>query len=150
MMTKRTLSLLTVSMLVLWIGCAGSNKATDETAKAKASDAAVQVTSAEVYVEGKYRATTPTTLRLRRGFGEAEVTLKRGNNVVRQFAVLRVNSSNGTDLVFGYQGRSQNGMPTFDLTSLSQQKDGTYVIPYFAQPILIEDREYGLSLIVEE
>lgn len=147
-MSKQPLALLIGSMLLLWIGCAGSKKSAEGTAKAKGP--AVQVTSAEVFVEGEYRITTPTTLRIRRGFGEATVTLKRGNNVVRAFELERINSSNSTDLAFGYQGRSQSGMPTFDLTSLSQQKDGTYIIPYFAVPIQIEDRDYGLTLIIAE
>lgn len=149
MMIKQTLVLFIASIVLVTAGCAGSKKATSQQKTAKSS-AALASQNAAVYVEGEYRVTTPATVRIRRSFGEAAVMLKRGNDVIRRFEVEPTHTSSSSDLAFGYQGQREGGIPTFDLMSLSQRKDGSYVIPYFSVPIQIVDRTNGLTLLVTE
>lgn len=148
---RRTSFLLCTTMLVLWLGCGTSREsATPGEASAKPdATASVEVIPAYVFVDGKARGTTPNTIHVRRGFGESVISLKVGNTVVRTFQVERAPTSNRSELDLTYQGRSSGTQSSFDITDLNTAQDGSYLIPYFSDSIQIEDRAYGLTLVVE-
>lgn len=127
-------------------GCSSSGGVT--VIPATGGDPAFQTRNAFIFVDGKQRGVTPATVRIRRSFGTSQVSLRAGP----EFTILRAfeiewtvtGSRTMTEFTFGNEDR------VYDLTDLSKTKDGTYVIPYFAHPVLVEDREFNFFIIVEE
>lgn len=136
------------AMLMLWLGCGGSRESTSPEVAAPANPVhAVTVTPAQVFVDGEDRGLTPKTLRVRRGFGESVISLHVGKNLVRTFELERARTSNRSELDLTPATGSRS---SFDLTDLNTTRNGVYLIPYFPGPVEVEDRQYGLTLIVEQ
>lgn len=137
--------------LLLLAGCSVSEKAVSPAPPATAQRAdttAFVQKSARVFIEGREKATTPATLQVRRGFGEVEVVLVAGGNDVRTFEVERVYTSDASSLNFSFWGESSASGKEYDVQNLPTRKNGTVIIPYSPNPIVVEDREYGLTLLV--
>lgn len=103
-----------------------------------------------VYVDGRESGATPTTVQVRRGFGETTVAVVSGEQTQRIYEVERVYTSNRSDLEYSFGANSGMNIRTFDSEELNRDDDGRYMVPYYAQPIAIEDRHFGLTLIVTE
>lgn len=103
---------------------------------------------AYVFVDGRYKTVTPAEVTLRRSFSEALVTLRVGKRTVRTFEVERYNTSNRSTLDYSFSGSTQSGYLTFDLGELPVVKDTIHIVPYYTRPIQVQDRRYGLTLIV--
>jgi hypothetical protein len=103
---------------------------------------------AYVFVDGRYKTVTPAEVTIRRDFAEALVTLRVGKRTVRTFEVERTNTSNRSTLEYSFSGSSQSGYLTFDLAELPVVKDTIHVVPYYERPIQVQDRRYGLTLLV--
>jgi len=143
---KRVPFLLSSALCLLWLGCSASREATPATAQAN-TGAAITVMSAQVFVDGEDRGFTPKTVQVRRGFGESVISLHVGQHIVRTFELERAHTSNRSELdLTPRTGRRS----TFDITDLNTTRNGVYLIPYFSGPVEIEDRQYGLTLVIEQ
>ncbi len=143
------LPLFSVFVILLLAGCAQTNETKGPTRPAflvvEADTSVVPPKVAQVYVEGKRKNVTPALVRVRRGFGERVITLRQNDEVVRTYEVEITNSSSANDLRYSVD---RNG--TIDVMELNVTRDSTFIIPYFPNGIAIEDREYGLTLVVQE
>ncbi len=132
--------------LLLLMGCAQTERTKGPTRPAFAvvePDTSLTVKSAQVFVEGKYKNTTPAVVHVRRGFGERLIILRQDKDTVRTFEVEFANSSSASDLRYSIEGQG-----TLDLLDLNVTRDSTFIIPYTPNGIVVEDREYGLTLVV--
>ncbi len=150
----RIFPLLATFVLLLFLGgCASTSQEAQEPAVTKngaaKSKAPVLSKTARIFIDGDEKGTTPATVTVRRGFGESRVVLRQGLTLVRAFELERVYTSNGADLVYSFSGDNSSGETIYDLQELSQHKDGTYIIPFLGNSILIEDREFGLTLRIQ-
>ena len=93
------------------------------------------------------------TLHVSRSRAEYEVSLKRGNELVRQYEVAIENASNSSperQAVFMdlEDDRGVMGMKTLSIDDLESRDDTLYYIPYYPTNISIDDTDYGLTLII--
>jgi hypothetical protein len=154
----RWLSLLILAGLLTLGGCSSSKSTAEQPPatpeggeQAKAADAKKHRTNqqAYVFVDGEYVASTPAIVRVKRGFGAAAISLRVGKEERRRFEIEKARTSNRTTLDYSFGTDNFGGVQGYDLTDLNQNKAGTYFIPYYSHPIEVEDREYGLVLVVE-
>lgn len=133
-------------MLVLLGGCRSSQKSAENDKKTSSVYAATRV-----YVNGRDRGAVPGTVRVRRSFNEDTVVLRKGRTVLRRYELERVYTSNASELVYGFSGSNSAEGTTFDLTSLKVSKDSTtYIIPHLSKQFVVEDRQYGLTLVIAD
>ena len=149
-MTKTALPLLAIILVLVISGCS-STKSSKQ--KEEVEDA-FNIASVNVMVEGKHRGVTPATVQVTRSWGEYEVVLLKGREIVRVYEIGHggdqrtperhiINMDLERDLsAYGYR--------TFDLSDLESPNDTLYFIPYIGQTIAIDDREYGLTLVVAD
>ena len=142
-LVNRLLLVLVVAGTSLLPGCA-SNKSLDSE----------PVKNAAIIVEGRHRGVTPATINVFRNQGEYDVKLMQGNKVVRQFEIGIGGEQRGPErhIIDMDLERDQSsfGLRTFGLDDFESPNDTLYVIPYVAQPIAIDDREYGLTLVITD
>lgn len=104
---------------------------------------------AAIYVGKRYRGLTPREIRVRLGFGETSLTLKRGDQVVRGFEFERTGIT-GTYLPYLFGTDREGDALVYDVEDLEQLRDSTYVVPNLPRPFKIRDRRYGLMVWVED
>ena len=144
------LSIALMMVLVLGTGCRSSREATGDDAETGVPLLPSQ--SVRIFVGSDDRGVTPQTLYIFRDRGEYEVTLRRGQAVVRKFQLERTrqHSPERFDAEFDVTRQTDTmGNPVFTVAHLSSDNDTTYVIPYFEYPITIEDPHYALTLHVQ-
>lgn len=135
-----------VVVLLLLTGACGSSKTV---ADEDLTDYDPQlIKSARVFVDGKEKAVTPATINIRRSFGEMDVSLVSGGKTVRRFELERTYTSEAGELEYSYFGDESGPVTQFDVSALSRTRKGAFIIPNMGQPIQIDDREYGLTLLV--
>ena len=146
MMSSHVSSLLLILVLVgtaLLPGCATNKGAERPPAK-----------NAAVFVEGRHRGVTPATINVYRNRGEYEVVLKQGETVVRKYEIGIGGEQRGPErhLIDMDLERDHGGigLRTFGLDDFESSDDIVYVIPYIANPIAIDDGEFGLILVIED
>lgn len=150
---RRSLSvafpLFTLLLIVLVAGCA-SNKPEEGASVSRFTGEIV-----EVFVGSRSRGATPMTLHVSRSRAEYEVTLKRGQDMVRQYEIALENATNSSperQAVFMdlEQDRGVMGMKTLSIDDLESRNDTLYYIPYYATSISIDDTDYGLTLVITD
>lgn len=104
---------------------------------------------AAIYVGKRYRGLTPREIRVRLGFGETSLTLRRGDQVVREFEFERTGIT-GTYLPYLFGTDREGDALVYDVEDLEQLRDSTYVVPNLPRPFKIRDRRYGLMVWVED
>ena len=152
-MARRLFAYLCAGMLcalATLAGCTTAGRSSRTDAPADSSEAAVSSRRhpVYVYVDGRERGLVPATIRLRRGMGDSEVTLVQEGRTIRAFLLERATSANATALTYSFFGENDPEGTRYD-ASLLPRAGAQYVIPYFHRPVLIEDRQYALTLIVE-
>ena len=136
-------------VLLLVTGCSGTSTSRPAFTAVDQDTSFAMISGIRVFVGDDEKGLTPGTFQVRRGFGEHLVTLRRGREVVRMFEVEPVYTSNAADLAFGFDRDTSGDMLRYDLSQLNVKNDGTYIIPHLGgQPLAIEDRKYGLTLVV--
>jgi hypothetical protein len=110
----------------------------------------VMAEPARILVNGKDRGTTPQTVRISRGRHELDVVLRQGRRNVRAFKVEETYSPNAAEIDFSFLGREENGTLRLTVEELPTKDDFTYVIPFYQNPLTIEDNQYGLTLLVAD
>ena len=137
--------------LVLLLPAAGCTTTAPE---AEARTAAPrEIKSAFLYVDGRQRGVTPAEVRVRRNLGRNEVTLRVGPKLrtVRRYEFEYTPGSGRVMLDYTFGQASEGGIQRIYASDLPSRKKGRIVtIPYYDRPILIVDREYQLSLYVED
>ncbi len=141
--------LLLAALLVA--GCSHSKKGL------RGQDADVPAFNAEqvdVLVEGRHRGVTPMTLNVSRARGEYEVALLSGKEVVRLYEIgIGGNTRSPERHIINMDLERDNsglGFKTFDLNDLESPNDTLYIIPYLPRTVTIDDRKYGLTLVISD
>lgn len=141
---------LALALLLPAAGCTTTASAPDaETPTA----APRQIQSAFLFVDGRQRGVTPAEVRVRRNLGRNEVTLRVGPKLrtVRRYEFEYTSGSSRVMLDYTFGQASEGGIQRFYASELPSRKKGRVVtIPYYNRPILIVDREYQLSIYVED
>lgn len=140
---KYSLVLLVVAGVLFGVSCSTMKPPTGEE-WAKLTD-----NQAAIYVGKRYRGLTPREIRVRLGFGETSLTLRRGNEVVRDFEFERTGIT-GTYLPYLFGTDREGDALVYDVEDLEQLRDSTYVVPNLPRPFKIRDRRYGLMVWVED
>ena len=139
-------------VMVLAFGC-GASKISKSEGDGGIEDA-FNVESVTVFVEGRNRGVTPTTVNVVRSRGEYEVALVHGKEIVRFYEIGHGGDQRGPErhIINMDLERDLSGLGyrTFDLDDLESPNDTLYVIPYVSQPISIDDRKYGLTLVITD
>lgn len=133
-----------IGCVFLGAGCALTGARPQQAEPAKKAEPVFPERRADVLVEGDYRSTTPSTVEVRRSFGERHVSLYVNGEMVRAFEVEPVRTSN-RDWV---SPTGSGPMATIDVQNLPTQNDTLYIIPHFEHSVEIVDREFDLTLIV--
>lgn len=106
-------------------------------------------TAAWIYIDGREKGVTPTTIQVRRGFGETTVALVAREETQRVYEVERVYTSSRSELDYTFGTSSiEGGVRTIDAEDLERDKKGRYLVPYYETPIAIEDRYFSLTILV--
>ena len=132
-------------------GCSLSSSAGKDDGKVARQDSSKLYTKAvHVLVDGRDQGIIPMTVRVRRSFGTREITLWQAGKEIRTYEIELDLSSGSSQLLQGfYSSRSMDG-DAYDAESLPKAGDDTYIIPYSQRPLKIEDRQYGVTLLVGE
>ena len=142
MIRSRFSRLLTLLFIIALSGCASNKGVENITAK-----------NAAIFVEGRHRGVTPATLNIFRNRGEYEVTLMKGDTVVRRYEI-SAGGDGGPErhLLNMDLQRDQSGLGfrTFDLDDFESPDDTLFVVPYLSQTISIDDEEYGFTLVIAD
>lgn len=140
-----------LAALLLISGCSLSSSSGEDGIKSARADSSRLYTKAvHVLVDGRDMGIIPMTVRIRRSFGTREVTLWQAGKEIRTYELELNLSSEGSQLLQGfYSSRSMDG-DAYDVESLPKAGDDVYVIPYAQRPLKIEDRQYGVTLLVAE
>ena len=110
----------------------------------------LEVQVARIFVNDVDRGTTPQTVRIFRGRHELDIALKQGRKTVRIFRLEETYSPNAGEVDFSFRGIESNGTLRFTVEELPTQDDFNYVVPFYQQPVTIEDNQYGLTLIITD
>ncbi len=146
-------NVLPLLVLVTLAGCAagrGVNEGTGAAAVGAEQDGAVHSNQVYVLVDGRERGALPTTVRVRRGMGARVVSLWRAGEEFRTYELQTVHTADGLSMTYSFFGESDAASTVYDVSTLPTDGDDTFIVPYSPQRLTIEDREYGLTLIVEE
>ena len=140
---KNLLIVTLVAVVFVLAGCA-SNK--------PGAKKMVQAESARVFIEGRDRGVTPMTLRVIRSRGEYDVRLVQGQKVVRVFELAhggaqRSPERHAIEMDLG-NDNSAMGFRTLEVDDLESVDDTLYIIPYLPETVAIDDKKYGLTLLV--
>lgn len=112
------------------------------------------VKNVDVYIEGRYRGTTPATINVYRNRGEYAVVLLDGRTVVRHYEIGVGGEQRGPERhILDMDLERDNsgfGLKTFGVDDFETPNDTLFHIPYIAQPITIDDSEYGLMLVITD
>ena len=139
-------------LVVLVLGCA-PRKISKVEGDGGIEDA-FNVESVTVFVEGRNRGVTPTTVNVVRSRGEYEVALVSGKEIVRFYEIGHGGDQRGPErhIINMDLERDLSGLGyrTFDLADLESPNDTLYIIPYVSQPISIDDRKYGLTIVITD
>ena len=149
----RLLSASLVLVLVFSAGCASSKK-TGETstvpAPAATQDGRVYTNQVYVLVDGKEKGTVPSTVLVRRGMGARMVSLWQAGEEIRTYELQTVTTSDALSMTYSFFGEDTPTSTVYDVSTLPTAGKNNYVVPYSPYRITIEDRQYSLTLVVEE
>lgn len=151
-MKPLTFGFLLVLLVLLAAGCSSSRPDADETA-IKPEDAPPPAGNAWVFVNNRQRGTTPMTIHVRRSFEENDISLRVGPKfqVIRRYEIERAVSGNRRQLDFSFGSSSvAGGYRTIDVEDLRTTRKGIILIPYYEEPIQVEDHQYQLTILVEQ
>ena len=144
-----------ISLIALLVfgGCRSSSRTVDEgedRAGAIVDTTKLYTLAVHVLVDGRDRGTVPATIRVRRSFGTRQVSLWQAGKEIRTYEIEITTTTEGTQTLQGFWStRSMEG-ETYDVETLPKEGDDTYLIPYTPNRITIEDRAFGLTMLISE
>lgn len=148
--TSRLFPLVLLLALVGVAGCASSKKA-------DAPEAGVtqrpELYGRQVYVlvDGKQRGSVPGTVRVRRGMGARMVSLWQAGAEIRTYELQTVATADGSQLSNSFFGEEDATSTVYDVAHLPTARgENNFIVPYSRHRITVEDRTYGLTIIVDE
>lgn len=140
-----------VPALLIAVAVLGGCRATSPAADAPTDGAPVDTLytkAIHVLVDGADQGTIPQTLRIRRGFGTAKVSLWQAGKEIRIYEIEISNTSAGEQLMQGFWSSPSVDGDTYDVQTLPKGGEKIYRIPYSDRPMRIEDNQYGVTLLV--
>jgi hypothetical protein len=143
-----------VALLALLVvgGCRSSSRTVDEDdLTTSVTDTTEMYTRAvHVLVDGRDRGTVPTTIRVRRSFGTKQVTLWQAGKEIRTYEIEITTTTGGTQTLQGFWSTRTMEGDSYDVETLPKEGDDTYLIPYTPNRIKVEDRAFGLTMLISE
>ncbi len=102
-----------------------------------------------VLIDGRDAGPVPRTIRVYRSYGTREVSLFQQGKEIRKYEIGISATGVGEQARMGFwSSRSADG-ETYDVRTLPH-KDEVYLIPFSESPMRIEDRQYGLTMLIRE
>ncbi len=141
------LSVLAVSILLL-SACRSTSNVTAE-GDGDGDSTRVYTNAVHVLVDGRDVGPIPQTIRVRRSFGTREISLWKAGEEIRTYEIPISPTSEGDQTRMGFFGSSSADGESYDVRTLPN-KDETYQVPYSDGPMKIEDRQYGVTLLIRE
>lgn len=129
------------------VGCRASSPAADAPTDGAPVDT-LYTRAIHVLVDGTDHGTIPQTLRIRRDFGTAKVSLWQAGKEIRIYEIEISNTSAGDQLMQGFWASPSIDGASYDVKMLPKDGEKIYLIPYSDRPMRIEDNEYGVTLLV--
>lgn len=148
MSTLRLAPMLLVGGLILVAGCRSSSEVQQETAVTDTSR--VYTRAVHVLVDGDDIGTIPRTVRVRRGLGTRKVSLWQAGEEFRVYEFEIAGTVAGEQTLQGFWSTPSMEGDTYDVSTLPNDGEGTYFVPYTPYPIKVEDHKYGLILLVQD
>lgn len=151
----RLVPLLTILSLfcIAFTGCRSSAvQEGDEAAEEVDGDSGPRLYTQAVHVlvDGNDVGTAPMTVRVRRSFGTREVTLWQAGDEIRTYEIEMVHTSDGIQTQQGFWSTPSSDGASYDVRNLPTSGESTFLVPYSAYPIKVEDQAYGVTLLVTE
>lgn len=145
-----TLSFLALFVLLL-ASCRSTSDITGEAATVGPErDSSVVYTNAiHVLVDGRDVGTIPQTVRVRRSFGTRVISLWRAGEEIRKYEIPIFPTSETEQTRMGFWSTRSVDGESYDVRNLPN-KNETYQVPFSNGPMRIEDREYGVTLLIRE
>ncbi|MEX0820936.1 MAG: hypothetical protein WD021_02220 [Rhodothermales bacterium] len=116
---------------------------------AESDTSRVYTNQVHVLVDGRDVGTVPRTVRVRRSFGTRAVSLYQAGEEIRVYELPIQPTSSGQQTRMGFWGTRSPEGETYDVRNLPHE-DEVYEVPFSAQPMKIEDHEYGVTLLIRE
>lgn len=134
-----------VLVMVLLVGCTVVKTQQGDT---KTPSATVQ--SANIFIEGKYRTVTPAIIRVFREGRAKQVALRDGSgNRVRLYELEFSPASHAaSEIAYSFRTNNTAGVAQFDVQNLPKT-DSSFVVPFFNRVVQIDDRDFGLTMLIE-
>jgi hypothetical protein len=143
-----------LSLIVVLVlgGCRSSSRTVDDDdlGAATADTTELYTMAVHVLVDGRDKGTVPTTIRVRRSFGTQEVTLWQAGKEIRTYEIEISNTTEGTQTLQGFWSTRTMEGDSYDVESLPKDGEDTYRIPYTPNRITVEDRAFGLTMLISE
>lgn len=146
--TFRVFPALFLGVLFLLTGCTQTSPVAEEDVVADSSRVYTQ--AVHVLVDGDDVGQTPRTVQVRRGFGTRKISLWQAGEEFRTYEIEISNTVAGDQMLQGFWSTDSMEGDTYDVQSLPNNGEGTFYIPYTEYPIKVEDRTYGLTLLVRD
>jgi hypothetical protein len=138
------------AVLVLFSACRSSSGVVgDADGSPDADSTRVYTNAVHVLVDGRDVGEIPRTVRVRRSFGTRAVSLWQAGEVIRKYEIPIYPTSEGEQTRMGFWGTRSIDGETYDVRNLPNE-DETYQVPFSNGPMKIEDREYGVTLLIRE
>ena len=140
-----------IAFLVLG-GCRSSSRTVEEESGGSAvvDTTELYTLAVHVLVDGRDKGTVPTTIRVRRSFGTREVSLWQAGKEIRTYHLEFSATTEGTQTLQGFWSTRTTDGDANDVESLPKEGDDTYLIPYTPNRIRVEDRAFGLTMLISE
>ncbi len=150
MMHVQIISTLAVSLLLLAACQSSSSLVGDgETDGGETDTSRVYTNAIHVLVDGRDVGTIPRTVRVRRSFGTRMVSLWQAGKEIRKYEIPISPTSEGDQTRMGFWGTQSLDGESYDVQNLPHEGE-TYQVPFSSQPMKIEDRQYGVTLLIRE
>lgn len=141
-------------VLIFAGGCATGRGASDgvvpDSSIAAAGSPMVYSRAVHVLVDGRDRGMVPRTVQVRRSFGTRMVSLWQAGKEIRTYELMSSPTGEGRQLEYSFFGSQDPTSTVYDVSNLPTDGENEYIVPFSPGRITVEDREYGLMLIVEE
>ena len=102
----------------------------------------------EVRADGRIVGSAPGTVRIRREFEIAEITVVQNDQIMRILRLEQFRAVQGGSLNYTFSGNNFGGTRGFNIEDLPIE-DGAFIVPYTQQTLRIEDQDYGLTLLIQ-
>lgn len=144
-MKRLTGILAVVFALVVLTGCTATKS---QQGADTAPSATIQ--SANIFIEGKYRTITPAIIRVFREGRSKTVALRDANgNRMRLYELEFTPASHAaSEVAYSFWGNSNAGVAQFDTQNLPKT-DSSFVVPFYNRVVQIDDRDFGLTMLIE-